>query len=182
MSQQWLRFAFASKISSQKTVVKIYGKWAKIGPKSSPKWTKILENRALGLSWSTLGSLLAPRWRKSDNKSENQWNMSEFRVAQGGQNGAKIDQKSNQKWYEFWERFRNDFFSILGRSWCQKPLRNERSEGHFFDIVAKMRKVWFWITLQRFSYVFRFWRPRFWSWKGRFFSCFIEGALERYFF
>ena len=29
-----------------------------------PKMVKILENRALGLSWSTLGSLLAPRWPK----------------------------------------------------------------------------------------------------------------------
>ena len=28
------------------------------------KWWKIRENRALGLSWSTLGTLLAPRWCK----------------------------------------------------------------------------------------------------------------------
>ena len=33
-------------------------------PKSYPKWQEIRENRASGLSWRSLGTLLAPRWPK----------------------------------------------------------------------------------------------------------------------
>ena len=98
----------------------------KFAPKSSPRWSQILENRALGLSWNTLGTLLAPRWRKSDHRSENNRKIYNFRVALGVQNEAKMERKSDKKLNDFLDQFRNDFFSILGRFLLKKPLQNRR--------------------------------------------------------
>ena len=48
--------------------------------------TKFLKNRPPKLSWSTLGTLLAPRWPKSDTKTKNLWKILNFEVARGVQN------------------------------------------------------------------------------------------------
>ena len=63
----------------------------------------------------------------------------------GSHRGAKMELKSIKNLIKNRMNFESDFETTFSRSWaevgCQKPLRNERSEGHFFDIVAKMRKV-----------------------------------------
>ena len=144
--------------------------------------TKFLKNRPLELSWSTLGTLLAPRWPKSDAKSKIWWKICNFRVARGLPNGAQIDEKSNWKSTWFLYRFRNHFFLILAWFCVQKPFQNQGSEGHFFDLVANMWKVWFGTTLPSFCYIFQLWKHRFSILNGVFFSCFFEAAFKTYFF
>ena len=53
------------------------------------------------------------RARKSGNKSETNQKIRDFRVAQGCQNGPKIDKNSYEKAYECLERFWKDFFQIV---------------------------------------------------------------------
>ena len=100
--------AKSNKMSKQNETVKL-------GSKSLPKYTNILENRALRLSWSTLGSLSAPRWRKSDNKSENEWKISDFRVAQKSPTKNLVKNRMN---------FKSDFEKTFSRYWVEVGAKN----------------------------------------------------------
>ena len=59
--------------------------------------------------------------------------------------GSKMEPKSVKHLIKNRVDVRNDFeflfFSILDRFWLQKPLQNEGSWGHFFNLVADIREV-----------------------------------------
>ena len=113
--------------------IKIY---SKILPQILPRRSQILQNRLLGLSWSSLGTLLAPSWRRSDNKNSKTQKISDFRVAQGVQTGPKIDTTLYEKYvmpHSFDEVRRSpsqDFINISNSS----PYSNAKHRANHWAI------------------------------------------------
>ena len=62
--------------------------------------TKIFKNRSLKLSWSTLGTLLEPKWRKNRNKTSKILQLLVSGVVWGIQNVRKISIKCCSKMEE----------------------------------------------------------------------------------
>ena len=107
-----------------------------------------------GRSWSHLGS-------QGHSGQQNLVRLCTPRLTQEVQNRAKIIKKLNENSYDFWLHFQNDFSWIWVPFFIQKALQNERCQGRIFDFVANMRKVWFWMILHRFCYIFQLWKHRF---------------------
>ena len=141
-------------------------------------------SRKIGL-WSCPGALWAPSWRQYGPRATPRAEFNEKYSILRWPVGSKMEPKSIKNWWKshlIFVTISRALFLILGRFWFQKPLQNEGSQGHFFDLVANMWKVWFGTTLPSFCYIFRFWKHRFSILKCIFFNCFFEAAFKTHFF
>ena len=140
---------------SQEVVLKFAENHWKIGQNGPQNGTKFLKNWPLEPPWSTLGTLLAPRWPKSDTKNKILWKILNFRVVLGVQNGVKIDKQSDKKIDLIFVTISKALFLDLGSILSPKTSPKWRVSDHFFNLVANMWKVWFWTALPSFYYIFR---------------------------
>jgi hypothetical protein len=109
----------------------------KICTKIVPRRSQIIKNRPLGLSWTTLGTLLAPRWRRGDNKRFKKLRIYDFWVVQV----LRMDQKSIQNVTKNCMFFNSDFETCFSRSWVDfvsKKLFKMRGIGVVFSTSLRI--------------------------------------------